>query len=281
MREATLAREAWAELGGREADSRVPTGSPARALGIGLATMAAMAALALVAAFLVLPSLRLKRVEIDGAGGLSRDEIFSYAGVAAGDSLLSIDPARVAAGLVSCPKIKSARVDARLPDALHIELVPRSALLLILVDTGTGLEPACLDADGVVYAAAADAASAGALPLLSGVAFEGFRYGDALPAPFSALLGSIAAIASSEPGLLDALSEIRAVDRGGGRFELLLYALHYRVPVRTGSTLSGELLRSMILVLDVIRSEGLDDGAKELDFRSGAPVLRSKEAVSG
>jgi hypothetical protein len=137
-----------------------------------------------------------------------------------------------------------------------------------------------IDAEGVAFAAAS-AAEAASLPVLSGLRFEDFRLGARLPAGLRPILASLGKIRGEEPELLSAFSEIRVVKRATGDPELILYPMGARIPVRSGSVLSAQSLRSMILVLDVLGTKGIASSVAELDFRSGTVVYRGKEDHSG
>ena len=83
-----------------------------------------------------------------------------------------------------------------------------------------------------------------------------------------------------QPLLLAAISELRVVDLHEAGLELLLYPLHYPVPVRIRPILDAELVKSILLVLDVVSGRGLIPTIQELDFRTDTYVYRIKEAVS-
>ncbi|GAB1457228.1 hypothetical protein MASR2M48_25360 [Spirochaetota bacterium] len=62
---------------------------------------------------------------------------------------------------------------------------------------------------------------------------------------------------------------------------MLVYPTRYRVPVRMQAVLNAGLLKSMMLVLDVVEGEGLSPSIRELDLRTDTFIYRTKEAVSG
>jgi hypothetical protein len=132
----------------------------------------------------------------------------------------------------------------------------------------------------VAYAEASPEESS-AVPVLSGLRFEGFRLGMRLPPLVASLVASLGAIQASEPALLSAISEIRMVKASGGEPELLIYPLNQRIPVRAGASLDAPTLRSIILVLDVLGTRGIAASVQEIDFRTGTVVYRSKEGQSG
>jgi len=279
------------DFAGRGAEKqRVETGRRGeRGLGILLASLAL--ALLLAAAFLVLPpTLRVKRLEVRGNTMMSADEVRQASLMHETEYLFSANTAAMERALLQCPEVSSARVERVFPDALRISIVERAPVALVLVESEGRTEPVYLDSRGVAFAFASKAASSaarspalqsGELPLLTGFKFQDFRLGTALPREYAPILASLASIEASSPALLGAFSEIKVVKPPYGEPELLLYPLHYRVPVRTGPALNEATLRSIILVLDVLGSRGLSNTLAEIDFRTGTVVYRIKEGQSG
>jgi cell division protein FtsQ len=107
------------------------------------------------------------------------------------------------------------------------------------------------------------------------------QYGMNLGPRFASLLASLDELRASQPALLQSVSELRIVDLKEAGFELLLYPVHYPVPVRLKPVLSADILKSILLVLDVVDGRGLIPTIQELDFRTDTYVYRIKEAVSG
>jgi len=259
-----------------------------------LVLVAAAAALAAGAA-LFLPSLfRITRYEIVGASAMTREEVLSAALVHEREYLFSIEPARVREALEADPRVARAEATRLFPNGLRIAVTERKPVAAVLVEAAGGQRLAYLDAEGVAFAlaypdAAAGSAAAGSataypspegLPVLSGIRIENFRVGARLPAQLTAILAALGRIESAEPALLAAFSEIRIARSRFGETELLLYPLRQRVRVRASSSLSVQDLRSIILVLDVLRSGGLGASVSEIDFRTGTVVYRGKEGQS-
>jgi POTRA domain, FtsQ-type len=256
-----------------------------------LLVAAALLALA-VSAVLILPSaLRVTRYEVSGNVFLSREELLSAALIHDKEYFFSIDAARVKAALEAEPRIARADVSKLFPNGLKISVRERKAVAAALASIDGRATAVCIDEEGVAYAEATSEESA-SVPVLSGIRFEGFRSGTRLPPVVAKLLASLGDIRSSEPALLSAISEIRIVAAGasegassgassGGEPELLIYPLYHRIPVRAGASLDAPTLRSIILVLDVLGTRGIADSVREIDFRSGRVVYRSKEGQSG
>ena len=255
-----------------------------RFLSILVATIGA--AVLAVAAFLVLPgALRITNYSVTGNATMSTADVLGAALVRGNEHFFSVDTDAMRAALLAEPRVAAATVSRVFPNGLRIAVTERQAAAIVLVEEEGRAVPVCIDDSGVAYAYAKDALAeepgSPDLPVLSGIRFEGFRLGTRLPAEFVPALTSIGEIERKSPALLAAFSEIKLVKPAHGEPELLLYSLHYRVPVRTGAVLNESTLRSIILVLDVMGSNGLAGGVKEIDFRTGTVVYRVKEGQSG
>lgn len=259
-------------------------GRAERFLSVLVATIGA--AVLAVAAFLVLPgALRITKYSVTGNAMMSTAEVLGAALVRGNEHFFSVDADAMRAALLAEPRVAAATVSRVFPNGLRIAVAERQPAAIVLVEEEGRAVPVCVDDSGVAYAYARDALAAGApgsdLPVLSGIRFERFRLGTRLPADFAPAMAALGEIERTSPALLAAFSEIKLVKPAHGEPELLLYSLHYRVPVRTGAVLNESTLRSIILVLDVMGSNGLSDGVKEIDFRTGTVVYRVKEGQSG
>ncbi|MGA2546887.1 MAG: FtsQ-type POTRA domain-containing protein [Rectinemataceae bacterium] len=258
---------------------------PEKALAVFLVA-AAMFALVAAAVLLVPPALRVTRYEVSGNSSMTREEVLSAALIHETEYFFSLDVARVKAALAADPRVASASVSKLFPNGLRILVAERRSVAAVLVTIAGAASAVCLDSEGVAFAEASPEEAA-SVPVLSGIRFEGFRFGMRLPPSLTALVASLGAIQSSEPALLSAISEIRVVKPANGSLpagaapELIIYPLNQRIPVRAGASLDAPTLRSIILVLDVLGTKGLGSSVQEIDFRTGTVVYRSKEGQSG
>jgi cell division protein FtsQ len=193
-----------------------------------------------------------------------------------------VDCAAAAEALAAHPRVSSVSVTKRFPNSVVASVAERAPVAVVYAKAPSGrVEAHCVDGDGVVFAPASEYAEAEGLPVLSGLEIRGLRYGLRLEGPFSGLLSSLAELRASNPALVAAISELRLVSREGSPAELLVYPARYRVPVRMRPVLNASLLKSMMLVLDVVEGQGLSASIRELDMRTDTFVYRTKEAVSG
>ncbi len=106
----------------------------------------AMASLAAVAerhllAWTAQCGLAVRNVEVEGRARADREAVLSAIAVVRGTPILAVDPAQAKRRLESIPWIRSASVERRLPDTVHVRLVERQPLAfwqrhgkLVLVD---------------------------------------------------------------------------------------------------------------------------------------------------
>ena len=85
--------------------------------------------------------LAIGNVQVEGRGRASREAVLSAVAVARGTPILAVDPADTKQRLEAVPWIRSASVERRFPDTLHIRLVERQPLAfwqqhgkLVLID---------------------------------------------------------------------------------------------------------------------------------------------------
>ena len=247
-----------------------------------IGTLFVLAALAAIVWMIVLPLTEISRFEVSGAASLGSAELSAWSGLPAKSNWFTVDCDAVATSVAAHPAVASASAWRRFPNAVVVRVVERSPVAVVYaVGDSARVEAHCVDGEGVVFAPASAYAGASSLPVLSGLEIKGLRYGLRLGGPFPSLLASLAELRSSEPALVSAISELRVVSRNGAPVELLLYPARYRVPVRMRPVLNAGLLKSMMLVLDVVEGEGLSPIIRELDLRTDTFVYHTKEAVSG
>jgi cell division protein FtsQ len=262
---------------------RLLSGTQAEAvIRIVVAIASGIVAFALLAFLLILPLTQIRGLTLHGGLTISTEEVLAWSGLPEKAHFFTIDTGTVVTNLMAHPRIAMAEVRVAFPNRLIVDLTERIPAAVVYARTASGrLEAHCVDAFSVVFAPASEYPEALDLPVISGVEIRGLRYGISLGGPFTALLASLAEISATEPALVRAISEIRMIAREGSLPEVLLYPAHYRLPVRMRPVLNPELLKSMMLVLDVVEGRGLSSTISELDLRSDTFVYRTKEAVSG
>ncbi|MCA8909875.1 MAG: FtsQ-type POTRA domain-containing protein, partial [Rhodospirillaceae bacterium] len=107
--------------------------------------------------------LRVEEVLVAGWEQTSREDLERAMGVVRGDPILTFDPEAARLRLLEIPWVATARVERRLPDAIHVQLTERQPLALWQLDHRLHL----IAEDGVVLATE-DLGRWSALPLVVG-----------------------------------------------------------------------------------------------------------------
>jgi cell division protein FtsQ len=252
-------------------------GLASRLLGWLVAALAVLAAGLLAFHLWLTPRLLLRNVVLSSDIDLSQAQVLRAAGLEGVVEFFRLDPRLVETRLQAFPPVARASVSKAFPDTLRIRLVGRRPLAALLARQGEGPTlPLAVDREGVVFQVGREL-TVWDLPLLSGVEFAEVRTGLRLPASLRPFLVDLERLAEEEPALSRLVSEIRLVPRRGDRYELELYTVSYPVRLRLGERLSPEALRSALVVLDLLKAQGLLERVRELDLRTGEVVYRIGE----
>jgi cell division protein FtsQ len=228
--------------------------------------------------FAVIPCMPFSTLEVETLEGLDRGTVLSLAGVGERSSWFTIDPRKAEQALEKHHLVDSARVIKRFPDRLRVFLEPRTAVALSLARMDGRIVPVYFDREGVIFRIGGSGADP-AVPVLSGLVFDQPVPGMRLPAVFLPLLEDIDRLSRDAPELLGAVSEIRINRKPFDGFDLYLYPVHSPLRVRLESGLSEDILKYMLLMVDVFDSG--NSGVDEIDFRTGVASYTVKEAPLG
>ncbi|MDR1899432.1 MAG: FtsQ-type POTRA domain-containing protein [Treponema sp.] len=243
-----------------------------------LIAAAAVLGAELIWLFVIIPCMPLSTLEVETLDGLDRGMVLSLAGINDKSSWFTVDARKVEQALEEYYLVDSARVIKRFPDRLQIFLEPRTAAALSLARVNGRIMPVYFDREGVVFRIGGSGAPP-AVPVLSGLIFDQPVLGMRLPAVFLPLLEDIDRIGRGSPELLGAVSEIRINRKPFDGFDLYLYPVHSPLKVRLESGISEDILRYMMLMVDVF--DAGKSGIGEIDFRTGVASYTVKEAPSG
>jgi cell division protein FtsQ len=219
----------------------------------------------------ITPCMPLSVVDVQGIPELDRALVLAQANIGLHSSYMTVDTEAAELSLEALYQVESARVVKQFPDTVKIHLEPRKAVAQSLAAINGRLEPVYFDKYGVVFQIGGGGQIYGidtsTLPIISGLVFENAALGMRLPSAFNGFLSDIGRINSTDPQLLAAISEIQVNRKPYDSFELVLYPVHYPIKIRVGNELSQDMLRYMLLLIDVFIEQGVAVG--EVDFRTG------------
>lgn len=225
--------------------------------------------------FLIAPSVTIDRIIISTESSFpySDDYLLNKAGISQSDTFFDINTALIEKRLMMVPSIRSVSVEKVFPSVLKIGIDSRIPVGLSLITTDSGIVPAVIDNEGIVYMTGNDLVSMD-LPIISGVDFPAIKSGMRMPRELCSFLEDMEAIKNSSPGLYALISEIKFVRKGSIDYEVLLYPRNHKTKIRIGSGLDEEMLKYIIMVLEVISDQPGMEGLEEIDFRTGDVVYR-------
>lgn len=223
----------------------------------------------------IAPRLTIDTIVVDSDLPLTDEQLLTLAGVHEGVGFFSVQPDRVVARIRQQPIVRDVQVETVFPNRLTITATRRAPLAAALASTDGGTVPLVFDEDGVVFQVGADAQLAD-LPVLSGLRFAAVDVGLQLPTLVVDFLRQLRRIRMEEPALYRLFSEYRIVQKNEYAYEVVLYPMHYRLPVRIGTSIDADMIQYVMMMLDVLQREGRLSSLAELDFRSGEGVLRPR-----
>jgi cell division protein FtsQ len=228
------------------------------------------------------PCMPLQAVEVRGIPDIERGLILARAGITSRSSYMTVNTAGAEAALEGIYQVESATVIKHFPDRVLITLEPRKAAAFTLTRIADKITPVFFDRQGVIFKIGngyGDELLSSSIPLISGLALEEPVLGMRLSPVFARFFTGLERIHASAPDLLTAISEIEIHQKIYDGFDLILYPNHNPVRIRVAAELNEDMLRYMMLVIDVIVSQGTQ--VDEIDFRTGTASYTLKEASSG
>ncbi|MDR2484339.1 MAG: FtsQ-type POTRA domain-containing protein [Treponema sp.] len=236
----------------------------------------------LVVILAVNPCLPLSKVEVMGMPELDKEAVLEKAGITGKSSYISVNPRTTERRLKTFLEVESVKVSKRFPDSVRITLEGRKAIAMSFGMIDGKVYPVFFDKQGLVFMIGTEDTKAPppfSIPIISGLMPEQPFLGMRLPAMFNTLLSDLEMIRISAPELLAVISEIRVNRNVFDGYDLILYPVHNRVRIRLGTELNENMLRYVMLVVDVCVARGAK--IEEIDFRTGTASYTIKEASSG
>jgi hypothetical protein len=223
----------------------------------------------------IAPRLAITAIDIENGTSIPDQQLISAAGVHIGMMYFAVDVEELASRMEAIPAVRNASVELVFPNRIKIRATERRALACAVVETDSGAQTLVFDEEGVVFRIGHEPASE-LLPVVSGLQFPAADTGLRLPELLIEFLESLRALRDEAPELYALFSEYRVVRKNDSAFDVVLYPMHFSVPVRIGATIDAGMVQYIVMMLDMLRREGRLEAAAELDFRSGEGVLRAK-----
>ena len=247
-----------------------------RVLWVLIATLLLVLAGQLVFHFALAPSLDIRSINVQSEVAMTTQQVKALAGITEGARYFDVDVERVRERLESYPPVLSAEVHKTFPREISLVITARDPVAMALVPVGDRSVPVVFDREGVIFEVGEDVTTWD-LPVISGLRFVEYSAGTRLPGVLEGLLGDLMTLRDAEPALFRVISEVRVVPESTDHFELLVYLLAYERAIRLGSSLTAGTLKNAVVVLDVMRREGVAEEVREVDFRTREVVYSGAE----
>lgn len=240
-----------------------------------IVVLSVILALELVYHLVLAPQLTIEQIELESDLPFSDEYLLSLAGVRVGMPYFSVDPDEVDSRIAAHPVVKDVQVRTVFPNRISISATRRTPLAAAFASTPEGAVPLVFDEDGVVFKIGLGESERD-LAVVSGLRFEAVDVGLQLPTLVVDFLGQLRRFKMEAPGLYRLFSEYRIVQRNEYAYEVVLYPMHYPLPVRIGTSIDADMIQYVLMMLDVLQQEGRIASLAELDVRSGEGVVRAK-----
>ncbi|MDR0568136.1 MAG: FtsQ-type POTRA domain-containing protein [Spirochaetaceae bacterium] len=231
---------------------------------------------------LINPCLPLSKVDVIGMPDLDKKMVLETAGITDKTSYITVHPPALERKLKTLLEVESAKVTKQFPDTVRISLSARSPIAMSFGMIEGKSYPFFFDKQGLVFMVGGEDRRGTvpfSIPIISGVLGDAPFLGMRLPGVFAGLLANLETLRQTSPELLAAISEVQVSRNVYDGYDLILYPVHNRVKIRIGSELNENMLRYIMLVIDVCASRGAK--VEEIDFRTGTASYTIKEASSG
>ena len=258
-------------------DRKIRNENPIRFFVIVIAVLLLVLIGELVFHLVVSPRMTIKHVDftVDPGLGLDNRALLTLTELGESPFFFGIDEGAIAARLEEYPLIRLARVEKSFPDKLKIAVWGRTPLAIALVSGSESTIPVTFDSEGVVFQIGESVAGYD-LPVVSGLTFPDVRLGQRISRTLVTFLSDLERLRTDSPVLFNLISELKFVTKNRSGFEVVLFTKNYPVRIRIGSTIDSELMKRIVLVLDIVSQQD-ETFSGEIDFRTDDVVMRSKE----
>jgi len=223
-------------------------------------------------------NIMIEKVVIEAGSGFNAtdEQVLQMAGLGGSESYFSLKPEQVKARLERYPQIASVDVEKQFPGTLLIAIEGRTPIAVCLIESDGMSVPAAVDSSGVIFQTGRGVTELN-LPVLSGIKIGEAGIGSKMPRPVAGFLGDLEKLKAESPVFYNSISELKFIKKTNEDFEVLMYPQNYSIPVRIGNGIDKKLFTYVILVLDVVKKQGMSVYLEELDFRTDEVVYKIRE----
>ncbi|PIE98125.1 MAG: cell division protein [Treponema sp.] len=219
---------------------------------------------------LVIPTTSKPNIQFRGNDKISLVKLKLLSGLQGDESWRSINTFELAQRFSTYPLIESVNVEKKFPDKVLVNIIERKPVAIGFTTIDGISIPLKIDKYGVIFEVGV--CEFKALPVISGLSFKNAKIGMQVNKSLLPLFMQLEKLQIEFGGLMNEISEIKIVEKKFGGYELLVYPVKTPVHVRTQDLLTGDVLKYIMLVVDVINGTGVVSSIREVDIRSGNAV---------
>lgn len=234
--------------------------------------LAIMLVAQLIFHFVLVPNLRIERVEVESDLALTKDEILRAAGLNREILFFLLNEDLVRNNLLSQPVVKNVVVEKQFPDVVKLRIEKRKALAIALAEVEGRSVPVVFDDEGVVFQIGKEVSNWD-LPVISGLQFPAVYPGLKLPGQLSLLWEDLKKLRSDSPLLYNQISEVQIMKKEYVDFECALFLSKFKTKVLINPGITENLMKYILMTLEVVDKHRGSRDIKEIDFRPPEVVI--------
>jgi cell division protein FtsQ len=236
------------------------------ALKIVVAVLAVFLLIEWISFSFVLPCFSRPSVVFSGLNLVSEEEISRSLSPLLKSSWVKFNAEKAVSLLGGVSAVESVSVKKQFPNKVFVSVKERVPVAKTILSVNGFSKSVQIDKNCVLFdLQSASAVQDNSVPLVSGIPIENLQEGMRLPAKFHTLLEQISTIRNLSQRYFEAVSEIQVVPKQYGNYELVVYPTNARIRVLTDRSLTEDALKSMLVVLDVVKS--IEPDVAEVDLR--------------
>ncbi|MDA3849895.1 MAG: FtsQ-type POTRA domain-containing protein [Spirochaetaceae bacterium] len=226
---------------------------------------------------LILPRLVIREIRLDSDLSISDETLFQLCGMDESNNYLNIRQELLEQKFLSIPQVKTASVYKRFPSTLVIKIERRRAIALLWKQDLSGQGLLAVDSTGIIFPHDRGSEQWD-LPVINGVDLTIATPGDKLDETYEFLLQDLQTLKDNYLAYYSIISEIRVIPQEGDTIGLRMILTTYPTAARCTLPLNKNLIEKAILVLDVLKEQGMSDEIDEVDLQRDSLRYRKMEA---
>lgn len=223
----------------------------------------------------VKPSLSLPKITVSGISNYTAEEVADELSIMGSSNWFDFDVEEAVGILSAEPGIEGVVVEKEFPNKIFVNITERTPVAITFFVQNNNTIPVQIDRNGVLfYDETKEFLNSDSLPIVSGIPINYLANGMRIPQMYLPLMEQIAKISANHKDYFAGISEICVIPTDNDNYELALISAQNKVRVIADRTLNEDVLKDMMVVLDIIKRIELD--VPEVDLRYQSVSIKTK-----